>query len=94
MKKCEIKDNVDGMILQVCKYIKSADLSDDEDFEIKIESGLSMLVTAIDFTDKPEENIEYITRQISKITMITNRLMYDVAENVVKGNIDESRYLW
>ena len=93
MKKCEIKDNVDGMILQVCKYIKSADLSDDEDFEIKIESGLSMLVTAIDFTDKPEENIEYITRQISKITMITNRLMYDVAENVVKGNIDESRYL-
>jgi hypothetical protein len=93
MKKYDIKDNVDDLILQVCKYIKSADLSDDEDFEIKVEAALSLLAASIDFTDEPEKNIEYITRQIAKICMIISNLLFDCAENVIKGNVDESRYL-
>lgn len=94
MKKDDIKDNVDEMILQVCKYIKSADLSDEDDFAIKIESGLSLLTAAIDFTDKPKENILYIAEQLEKISMITVRMLSDAARNVVNGNVDESRYLW
>ena len=94
MKKYDIKDNVDEMILQICKYIKSADLSDKDDFEIKIETAMSILASAIDFTDKPEKNMEYITRQITKITMITNDLLLNAATNVINGNVDESRYLW
>lgn len=93
MKKYDIKDNVDEMVLQICKYIKSADLSDDEDFEIKMETALSLLAAAIDFTDEPEKNIEYITRQIAKICLIISDLLFDCTENVIKGNIDESRYL-
>lgn len=93
MKKYDIKDNVDEMILQVCKYIKSADLSDDEDFEITMETALSILASAIDFTDEPEKNIEYIKRQIAKICMIISDLLLDCAENVIIGNVDESRYL-
>lgn len=94
MKKCDIKDNVDGMILQVCKYIKSADLSDEEDFEIKVESALSFLMAAIDFTDNPEENINYISDQLSKIHIIIIKAMSEAAADVVEGNVDESRYLW
>lgn len=93
MKKYDIKDNVDEMILQVYKYIKSADLSDEDDFAIKIESGLSLLTSAIDFTDKPDENIVYIVNQIEKIINITTDLLFDAARNVVNGNVDESRYL-
>lgn len=93
MKKCDIKDNVDEMILQVCIYIKSADLSDDEDFAIKVETALSLLTAAIDFTDRPDENIVHIVKQIEKISMITTDMLFEVAKNVIKGNIDESRYL-
>lgn len=93
MKKDDIKDNVDEMILQVCKYIKSADLSDKDDFEIKVETALSLLAAAIDFTDEPDENIGYIMTQISNICIAVNDLLFDCAENVIKGNIDEGRYL-
>lgn len=93
MKKCDIKDNVVEMILQVCKYIKSADLSDEEDFEIKVESALSFLMAAIDFTDKPEEHMNYIADQLSKIHITIIMAMSEAAADVVKGNIDESRYL-
>lgn len=93
MKKDDIKDNVDEMILQVYKYIKSADLSDKDDFEIKVETALSLLASAIDFTDKPDEHITYIVEQIGKISVITSDLLFDCAKNVIKGNIDESRYL-
>lgn len=93
MKKYDIKDNVDEMILQVSKYIKSADLSDKDDFEIKVEAALSLLAAAIDFTDKPDEHITYIVEQIAKISIITNALLFDCAKNVIKGNVDESRYL-
>lgn len=93
MKKYDIKDNVDEMILQICKYIKSADLSDEDDFAIKIESGLTLLTSAIDFTDKPDENILYIAEQLEKISMITVYMLLDAARNVVNGNVDESRYL-
>lgn len=93
MKKDDIKDNVDEMILQVCKYIKSADLSDDEDFEIKVETSLTLLSAAIDFTDKPEENLVFIVKQIEKISIITTDILFEVAKNVINGNVDESRYL-
>lgn len=93
MKKCDIKDNVDEMILQVCKYIKSADLSDDEDFEIKVETALSLLAAAIDFTDRPDENIVHIVKQIEKISIIITDMLFEAAKNVINGNVDESRYL-
>lgn len=93
MKKDDIKDNVDEMILQVCKYIKSADLSEKDDFEIKVETGLTLLAAAIDFTDKPEEHITYIVEQICKISVITSDLLFNCAKDVINGNVDESRYL-
>lgn len=93
MKKYDIKDNVDELILQVCKYIKSADLSENEDFEIKVESALSLLAAAIDFTDKPDENIDYILNQIEDIDSIIYNLLFNAAKDVINGNVDESRYL-
>ena len=37
MTKLEIKDNVDEMLVQIVKYIKACDLSEDEDTEILID---------------------------------------------------------
>lgn len=93
MKKLDIKHNVDEMIFQVCKYIKSADLSENEDSEIKIESALSLITSSIDFTDKPDENLEYISKQILEISTIIFESLLDVSKDVITGNVDESRFL-
>lgn len=93
MKKLDIKHNVDEMIFQVCKYIKSADLSEKEDSEIKVEEALSLLTATIDFTDKPDENLEYISKQILEISTIIFESLLDVSKDVITGNVDESRFI-
>lgn len=96
MKKDDIKDNVDKMILQVCKYIKAADLSDEDDFAIKIESGLSILTSAINFPDeiKNEEDINNIVNQISEISFAVMSGLTAASKLYKSGNIDKDCLLW
>ena len=92
MTKLEIKDNVDEMIVQVAKYIKACDLSDEEDTEIKLECALLLLVSAIDFTDKPIENIDYIVEQQANI--FTNFMIAstEAVKSIIKGDLPAKRW--
>lgn len=93
MKKADIKENVDEMLLKICQYIKAADLSDDEDKEIRIESALSLIVSAIDYTDKPKENIDYIADQQSKILHLITLALVDVTTDILMENYDKGRWI-
>ncbi len=91
MKKEDIKENVDNMLLKICEYIKAANLSDDEEVEIKIESALSIIVSTIDYTDKPNENIDYIVDQQSKILHLITLSLVDVTTDILFGKYDKGR---
>ena len=94
MQKMDIKDNVDNMVLQICKYIKASDLSEKEDTEIKLECAMTFLVASIDFTDKPIENVKYILEQHANIVAA---IMDETSETIVdyiRGTIQEDRLLW
>ena len=93
MKKEDIKDNVDNMLLKICEYIKAANLSDDEEVEIKIESALSIIVSAIDYTDKPNENIDYIADQQSKNLHLITLSLVDVTTDILLGKYDKGRWI-
>ena len=93
MKKEDIKENVDEMLLKICEYIKAADLSDDEEVEIKIESALSIIVSAIDYTDKPKENIDYIADQQSKILHLITLSLVDVTTDILFDKYDKGRWI-
>ena len=93
MKKEDIKENVDEMLLKICEYIKAADLSDDEEVEIKIESALSIIVSAIDYTDKPNKNIDYIVDQQSKILHLITLSLVDVTTDILFGKYDKGRWI-
>ena len=89
----DIKDNVDEMIFKVCDYIKACDLSDQEDFEIKLECAMTLVVAAIDFTDEPVKNIGYISEQHSRaVTAILLETGKTIGE-YIRGNIDKERLL-
>lgn len=93
MKKMDIKDNVDEMVLKICKYIRACDLSDQEDFELKLECAMTLVVAAIDFTDEPIKNMDYIAEQHSRaITAILLETGKTIGE-YLKGNIDKERLL-
>lgn len=83
MKKEDIKDNVDEMIIQVARYIKACDLSEDEDTEIKLECALSLLVSAIDFTDNPSKNIKYIAEQQANIFTTFMMASTEVVKDII-----------
>lgn len=93
MQKMDIKDNVDNMVLQICKYIQASDLSDKEYTEIILECAMSFLVASIDFTDEPLQNIEYIIDQhvhsINAIAQETAKTVIDY----ISGTIQEDRLL-
>ena len=93
MKKDDIKENVDEMLLKICEYIKAADLSDDEDVQIKIESAMSIIVSAIDYTDKPKENIDYIADQQSKILDLITLSLVDVTTDILFDKYDKGRWI-
>lgn len=93
MKKEDIKENVDNMLMKICEYIKAANLSDDEDQQIKIESALSLIVSTIDYTDKPKENIEYIADQQSAILHLIMRTLVDVTTDILMDNYDKGRMI-
>ena len=93
MKKEDIKENVDEMLLKICEYIKADDLSDDEEVEIKIESALSIIVSAIDYTDKPNKNIDYIVDQQSKILHLITLSLVDVTTDILFGKYDKGRWI-
>lgn len=93
MKKMDIKDNVDEMVLKICKYIRACDLSDKEDFELKLECAMTLVVAAIDFTDEPIKNMDYIAEQHSQaITAILLETGKTIGE-YLKGKIDEDRLI-
>ena len=93
MKKDDIKENVDNMVFQICKYIKASDLSDKEDTELKLECAMSFLVASIDFTDNPVQNIEYIMDQhVKAINDITHETSKSVIGYIL-GEIQEDRLL-
>lgn len=93
MKKEDIKENVDNMLLKICEYIEAADLSDEEEVEIKIESALSLIVSAIDYTDKAKENIDYIADQQSKILNLITLSLVDVTIDILCGKYDKGRWI-
>ena len=93
MHKMDIKDNVDNMVLQICKYIQASDLSDNEDRELKLECAMTFLVASIDLTDNPIQNIEYIMDQHVKSL---NAIAGETAKTVIdyiSGRIQEDRLL-
>lgn len=92
MTKLEIKDNVDEMIVQVARYIKACDLSDKEDTEIKLECALSFLISAIDFTDNPIENIDYIADQQSDIFTTFVMASTEAVASIIKGDLPAKRW--
>ena len=77
------------MLIKICEYIKAANLSDDEDVEIKLESALSLIVSAVDYTDKPSENIKYIAEQQSKILHLVTYMLADVTTDILIGDYDK-----
>lgn len=92
MKKKEIKNNVDEMIVQVAKYIKACDLSENEDAEIKLECALSLFVSAIDFTDNPMENIDYIAEQQANMLTTFMVASADAVKSIIKGDLPAKRW--
>ena len=82
------------MLLKICEYIKAANLSDDDDIEIKIESAMSLIVSAIDFTDNPSENVVYISDQQAKIINLMINVLVDATIDVLMGNYDRGRMIW
>jgi len=92
MTKLEIKDNVDEMIVQIAKYIKACDLSEDEDTEIKLECALSFLISAINFTDNPTENIDYIIQQQADIQTIFIIESTKAIKHIIKGDLPAKRW--
>ena len=93
MKKMDIKDNVDEMIFKICEYIKACDLSDKEDSELKIESAMSLFVSAIDFTDDPIKNLDYIIAQQSKFLAALTIETTNTIDAYIHGDLDEGRLL-
>ena len=93
MKKMDIKDNVDEMILKMCEYIKFCDLSEKEDAEIKIESAMSLFVSAIDFTDDPIKNIDYIIAQQSKFLAVLTVETTNTIKDYIHYDLDKGRLL-
>lgn len=93
MKKMDIKDNVDEMILKICEYIKACDLSDKEDSELKIESAMSLFVSAIDFTDDPIKNLDYIIAQQSKFLAAFTIETTNTIDAYIHSDLDEGRLL-
>jgi len=94
MKKMDIKDNVDEMILKICKYIEACDLSDIEDSELKIESAMTLFVSAIDFTDDPIKNLDYIIKQQSNFLAALTIETTNTIDAYIHGDLDEGRLLW
>lgn len=93
MKKMDIKDNVDEMIFKICEYIKACDLSDKEDSELKIESAMSLFVSAIDFTDDPIKNLDYIIAQQSKFLAALMVETTNTIDAYIHGDLDKGRLL-
>ena len=93
MKKMDIKDNVDKMIFKICEYIKACDLSEKEDAELKIESAMSLFVSAIDFTDDPIKNIDYIIAQQSKFLAVLTVETTNTIAAYMHSDLDEGRLL-
>lgn len=92
MTKLEIKDNVDEMVVQIAKYIKACELSENEDAEIKLEIALSFLVSAIDFTDNPIENIDYIANQQANILTTLMVASSEAVKSIIKGDLPTKRW--
>ena len=90
MKKDDIKENVDNMLIKVLEYIKACDLSDEDDFNIKLESAMSILMSAIDITDNQAKNLEYIIdQQANIITLITVTMTDAIMEIIRHENFKE-----
>lgn len=83
MKKEDIKENVDNMLIKVLEYIKACDLSDEDDFNIKLESAMSILMSAIDITDNPAKNLEYIIDQQANISTLITVTMTDIIKEII-----------
>lgn len=94
MQKKDIKENVDDMILQMCRYIKACDLSDKEDREIKIESAATIITSAIDITDSPKDNQEYIANQIGDVLAAVTILIKHAFREIVSDNYDKDNIIW
>lgn len=92
MTKSDIKDTVDEMLKQVVEYIKACDLSNKEDSEIKLESALSLLVSAIDFTDEPNKNIDYIAEQLASIQTTFLMESAKAVAHIIKDDIPAKRW--
>lgn len=93
MKKDDIKDNVDNMLIQVVKYIQATELSEDEEFQIKLESAMSLLVSALDIPDDPAHHIDDLLKQTSHMLTVITITMTDLIHNIVKGDIQEDRMI-
>ncbi len=95
MQKMDIKDTVDDMILQVCKFIKEAELSNEDDFAIKVESGLSLLVSAIDMPEDinniKTDELNHAAKQIAKIIKVVEYALLRSTAEYCMGNISEDR---
>lgn len=48
IKKVKVKAQAEEMLLQILRYIKAENLSDKEDFELKVELASSIITSAID----------------------------------------------
>lgn len=93
MKKMDIKDNVDEMVFKICEYIKASNLSDIEDSELKIECAMTLFVSAIDFTDNPIKNIDYIIAQQSNFLAVITVETSNAIKACIQGDLDEGRLL-
>lgn len=89
MKKEDIKENVDNMLMKVLEYIKACDLSDEDDFAIKLESTMSILMSAIDITDDPVENLDYIIKQQSHLLTLITIGTTETIKKVITGDVKE-----
>ena len=95
MTKDDIKDNFDNMILQVCKYIKAAGLSNEDDFAIKVELGLSLLVSAIDMPEDinniKTDELKHAAHQIAKIVKVVEYALVASTTDYCMGLVSEDR---
>ena len=54
---------------------------------------MSLIVSAIDFTDNPSENVVYISDQQAKIINLMINVLVDATIDVLMGNYDRGRMI-
>ena len=79
VKKVKAKAQAEEMLLQILRYIKAVQLSDKEEYELKVELASSIITAAIDFDfDNKGETLIALSDVLSDVVNITKGGVYEI----------------